>query len=190
MTKTAAYPPALRPALATAFLLMIPLVAMRFTQEVNWTWFDFVVAGILLFGSGLTYELVSRQGTTLAYRAAVGLAVGAGLFLVWVNLAVGVIGDEGDPANLMYFGVLALGMLGAVLARLRPSGMAWVMFTMAAAQMLVGVIALIVFHETVRNEPPGMVGFFLLNGFFAALFAASALLFQSAARQEPGASAR
>jgi len=182
--KIASYPPALRPAIVTAFLLMIPLVAMRFTQEVNWTSFDFIVAGILLFGSGLTYELVSRQGSTFVYRAAVGLAVGTALFLIWANLAVGVIGDEGDPANAMYVGVLAIGMLGAVIARLQAQGMAWVLFAMAAAQILAAVIALIAFFPTVRDEPPGLVGFCMLNLFFAALFSGSALLFQAAARAE------
>ena len=184
MMKSAAYPPALRPAIATALLLMIPMIAMRFTQEVNWTLGDFIVAGILLFGAGLTYELISRLGSTFTYRAAVGVAVATALFLIWVNLAVGVIGDEGDPANAMYVSVLAIGTLGAVLARLRPEGMAWVMFAVAAAQMLVAIIAVIFFFPTVRDEPPGLVGFCMLNLFFTALFSASALLFQAAAREE------
>lgn len=74
---------------ATVFLLMIPLVAMRFTDEVNWTASDFVVAGVLLFGTGLTYELLARKMRRNVYRVAVGVALAAALFLVWANLAVG-----------------------------------------------------------------------------------------------------
>ena len=46
--------------LAAAGLLMVPLVAMRFTSEVNWSVFDFIVAGVLLFGTGLAIELALR----------------------------------------------------------------------------------------------------------------------------------
>jgi hypothetical protein len=71
---------------------------MQFSPEVKWGPFDFAVAGVLLFGSGLTYELVARKMGRIAYRAAAGIAVVTAL-LVWLNLAVGIIGDEGNPAN-------------------------------------------------------------------------------------------
>jgi hypothetical protein len=164
--------------LTAAFILLLPLVAMRFTNEVNWDLADFVFAGTLLFGAGLTYELAARKGGTAAYRAAVGVAVATALILVWVNGAVGLIGD--DPVNLMYFGVLAIGIIGAFIAHLEPRGMARALFAMALAQMLVPLIALMVW-----NPPfdPGMVAVFGLNGFFAMLFIGSALLFRRAARQ-------
>ena len=103
----------IRIALATAFLLLLPLVAMQITDDVVWSLADFVTAGGLLFGTGLTYVLVAGKGGTLVYRAAVGVALGTALFLVWANLAVGIIGNEGNPANLAYFGVLAVGFIGA-----------------------------------------------------------------------------
>jgi hypothetical protein len=103
----------IRIALATAILLLIPFVAMQFSDEVNWSGFDFVVAGALLFGSGLAYELVARKGSTNAYRAAVSVAVAAALLLAWVNLTVGIIGSEDNPAHLIYFGVIAVMILGA-----------------------------------------------------------------------------
>jgi hypothetical protein len=41
-----------------------------------------------------------------------------------MNLAVGIIGSEDNPANLMYGGVLAVGIIGAIIARFEPHGMA------------------------------------------------------------------
>ena len=91
-------------AFATASILMLPLVAMVFTNEVNWSLFDFIVMGILLFGTGLTYELAARKAGNIAYRTAVGVALAAAFILIWVNGAVGIIGTERDDANLMYGG--------------------------------------------------------------------------------------
>ncbi|MDH3469138.1 MAG: hypothetical protein OES26_25195, partial [Gammaproteobacteria bacterium] len=100
--------------LTTALILLLPLIAMRFTDEVVWDLADFAVAGVLLLGAGLTFELIARKAGSFAYRAAVAIAVAAALLLIWVNLAVGIIGNEGNPANLMYLGVLAVGIAGAV----------------------------------------------------------------------------
>jgi len=103
--------------LATGLLLLIPLVAMQFTEEVVWTLSDFVVAGTLLFGTGLTYKLITRKSGELAYRVVVGFALFTGLFLVWVNLAVGIIGSENNPVNLMYFGAFGVAIIGTFIAR-------------------------------------------------------------------------
>ncbi len=76
----------IRLAIGTILLLLIPLLAMQFTDEVRWGLFDFIFMGILLFGSGLAYEfIVTRQGSTVAYRAATFIAVGTALALVWIN---------------------------------------------------------------------------------------------------------
>jgi hypothetical protein len=167
-------------AAVVALILTVPLVAMQFTDEVVWTLFDFIFAGTLLFGTGLAYELVARKGGTIAYRAAVGLALAAALLLIWINGAVGIIGSENNPANLMYGGVLVVGIIGAIIARLQPQGMTRTLFAMAIAQMLVPVIALAIAKPQVTMEPPGVVGVFVLNAFFAMLFVASALLFRHA----------
>ena len=167
----------LRIALATAFLLLIPLVAMQFTDEVVWDVFDFAVAGTLLFGAGLTYELVARKAGHIAYRVAVVVAVGAALLLIWMNLAVGLIGNEENPANLMYIGVLAVGLTGAVIARLEPRGMARALFAMALAQALVPVIAMMIWKLPITSGVVEVVG---VTAFFVMLFVGSALLFQRA----------
>lgn len=75
-----------------AVLLSVPYVAMKFTGEVNWTAFDFIVAGILLFGTGLAIELALRMVTTFWSRVAVCAAILLVLFIVWAELAVGFIG--------------------------------------------------------------------------------------------------
>jgi len=171
-------------ALATASILMIPLVAMQFTQEVNWGLFDFLVMGALLGGSGLIYVLFSSISSNASYRAAVAIAVAAGLLLIWVNLAVGIIGSEDNPANVLYAGVLLVGLLGAGIARLQPRGMAHALFAAAVTQMAVPVVALLIWRP-ILNEPPGILGLFMLNAFFAALFFISGLLFRHASAAEP-----
>jgi thiazole synthase ThiGH ThiG subunit len=61
----------------------------------------------------------------------VALALVAAMLLVWVNLAVGIIGSEDNPANIMYLGVHAVLILGALLALFRPQGMARALFATA-----------------------------------------------------------
>ena len=176
------YKSAGRVALAVAFILLLPLLAMQFTDEVVWDLTDFAVASALLFGAGFTYELVARKTGNIAYRAAVGVAVAAALILVWMNLAVGLIGSEDNPANLIYVGVLAVGIIGAFIARLQPRGMARALFATAFAQVLVTVIALI---AGLGYPWSGPLEILVLNGFFVALFVGSAWLFRRAAHGRP-----
>jgi len=128
-----------------------------------------------------------KKGNT-AYRSAVGVALGTALFLLWLMGAVGVIGVEGDRADLMFFGVLAVGIIGAIFARFQPHGMARAMFATALAQALVAVIALIAGkHQSPISSVAEIVG---LNGIFVALFIGSAWLFRRAAREQPDAAGR
>ena len=122
-----------------------------------------------------------------AYRAAVGVALAAALILVWLMGAVGIVGVEGDRADLMYFGVIAVGITGALIARFQPHGMARALFATALAQAAVAVIALIAGkHQDPVTSVPELVG---QNGFFVALFVGSAWLFRRAERQQPRAGA-
>lgn len=164
---------------AAALLLLLPLIAMQFTDEVVWGVGDFATFGALLLAVGLPYELAVRKTGDSAYRAAVGVALVAAFLLVWINLAVGIIGDEGNPANLMYVVVLAIGVIGAVIARFRPREMSRALFATALAQASAAMVALIAGWGAPENGPLELVG---LNGFFVALFAGSALLFRKAAR--------
>jgi hypothetical protein len=78
--------------LAVALLLLIPLIAMQFTDEVNWTLFDFVLGAVLLLGTGLTGELVMRKVRNKDYQIAIIMIILVGLVLVWAELAVGIFG--------------------------------------------------------------------------------------------------
>ncbi|MCA1589363.1 MAG: hypothetical protein LC730_00180 [Acidobacteria bacterium] len=78
--------------LAVAILLLIPFVAMRFTNEVTWNVVDFVVAGVLLLGTGFACELVLRTVKKFERRIALCAVILGVLVLVWIELAVGLFG--------------------------------------------------------------------------------------------------
>ncbi len=166
--------------LGAGLILLLPLIAMQFSAEVNWNVTDFAFAGALLIGVGVTFELALRMTGDATYRAAAAIALAASLALVWLGAGVGIIGPDGDPTNLMYVGVLAVGLIGAVLARFRPAGMALALLATALAQVVVAAIALAAgWGTTTPNWPLDILG---LTGLFAALWLASAYLFRKAAR--------
>jgi hypothetical protein len=124
----------------TALLLLTPLVAMQFTDEVNWTVSDFAFAGAMLVGCGIIYELAARAGNR-AYQAAVVVALAASVLIMWTTGAVGIIGSEANPGNLLYVGVVALVIVGALIAGGRAKPMTWVMGAAAFATGSVPIIA-------------------------------------------------
>lgn len=75
-----------------AFILAIPLVAMQFTNEVDWKLFDFIVMGALLTLTGLAIELVNRTVKVSAWKIGISLVILLILLLTWAELAVGVFG--------------------------------------------------------------------------------------------------
>lgn len=169
----------MRFALITGGVLLVPLVAMQFTDEVNWSFLDFVFMGALIFGTGLAYELVARKGGNAEYRLALALGLLAMFLLVWVNAAVGIIGSEDNPANALYLMVVMVLGVGAVLARLQAKKMAHALFVTAIATALVPILAFIMWRP---DFAPGVLQVFVLNTFFVAMFAASGLLFSQASK--------
>jgi hypothetical protein len=174
------------PALITALILLIPLLGNHFVDGWNWPLRAFVLVGTLVFGIGLTYQLVTRNVDAIAYRAGVGITFVAAFVLVWGNFVQAA--DDVNPAAIMYLWVPLVGIIGAAIARLRPGGMALALFATAIAQASVLAIALI------RNPPltswtaavwRGFGG----NAFFVMVFVGSALLFRTAARGESAAEA-
>lgn len=74
------------------FVLLIPFVTMQFTNEVDWKLMDFTIMGILLFGTGLSCELVMRKVEKIEYRIVICVLILSALFLIWAELAVGIFG--------------------------------------------------------------------------------------------------
>ena len=170
------------PALITAVILLVPLLGNHFVDGWNWAPGGFVLLGTIVLGLGLTYQLVTRNMDTIAYRAAVGIALVTAFGLFWGNLVQGA--DDVNPDAELYFVVPLVGIIGAAVARFRPNGMARALFATALAQALVLAIVLS------RNPPVtswsaavwrGFGG----NAFFVILFAGAALLFRKAGRAEP-----
>jgi len=75
-----------------ALLLLIPLIAMQFTDEVNWSILDFVIAGTLLLGTGVLCELALRKIKSFKYRLAILTCILLVLLAIWAELAVGIFG--------------------------------------------------------------------------------------------------
>lgn len=78
--------------LVVVMILLIPLIAMRFTDQVNWTLQDFLVAGGLLLVFGLTIEVVLRKVGNINYRQGIIAGLIVLLVLIWVEMAVGIFG--------------------------------------------------------------------------------------------------
>ena len=121
-------------------LLLLPLVAMQVAPDsgVNWSVGDFVFAGLMLGAVGLAAELAVRISTSWSYRAGAALGLAAGFFLIWANGAVGYIGSEDNPYNLLFFGVIAIAFVGSLLAQFRAAGMAWAMGAAGLAHAAIG----------------------------------------------------
>lgn len=174
------------PLFITALLLLIPLLANQF---LGWGWdrLAFVRVGTLLFGTGVAYELLTRNVDAIAYRAAVGVALATAFLLVGMNFIQRA--DGVNPAAVIYLCVPLVAIIGAAKAHLRPVGMSRVLFATALAQTLVLAIVLMVRNPQVTPWTSAVLRGFGLNAFFGMLFVGSALLFRIAAREEstPGA---
>lgn len=84
-----------RLALATGLVLLVPLAAMQFTAEVSWSPLDFLVMGLLVFGTSSLFVLAARRAPR-RYWLPLGLLFGLGFLLLWAELAVGVFTGVGS----------------------------------------------------------------------------------------------
>jgi hypothetical protein len=161
-----------RVALGALAVLMVPLVASQVVEGWNWDARAFVFVYVLFFGTGMVYAVIARKMGAWSYKAGVGLALVAGFALGWSNMVH--VADSENPANLVYYSVLAVGGVGAWLARLEARGLARTLFAMAATLALIAVML-----------PSGAPLYLarnmaILHGVFVALFTASGLLFRHA----------
>lgn len=167
---------ALRPLVwgGAACLWLAPAVAMWLGADgVHWTGGDFLLMALLLAAGVGLFELGLRLDRRFRYRAAFWLAALAGFLIVWANLAVGMLGDAGHPANLLFAGVLVLAAAGGLAARGRAAGMATAMLAAGVAQLLVAALALPLGFSPLESR---------LTALFALPWLASAGLFRLAQR--------
>jgi uncharacterized membrane protein len=125
----------------TFLALATPWVLMRYTDQGAWTVFDFLVFGVLVGGVCVGVELAMRLSNRWAYRLAAIVSVLGGFLMVWANLAVGIIGSEENPQNLIFYVVLLIGLFGSLITRFTSRGLMWTLRLMAAAQLAIFVIA-------------------------------------------------
>ena len=77
---------------SVSVILLIPFIAMQFTDEVNWSVSDFAIMGVLLYGTGLLCELVLRKVKSVQNRILICAALVVAFLLIWAELAVGIFG--------------------------------------------------------------------------------------------------
>ena len=128
----------LRVALGALAVWMVPVVASQFVEDWHWGVAGFVRVYVLFFATGMVYALVARRMGEWSYKAGVGVALAAGFAFGWSNMVQ--VADSGNPANLWYYSVLVVGVVGACLARLKARGLALTLFAMAATLALIAVL--------------------------------------------------
>jgi len=171
----------LTPWIGAAALLTVPALAMRFAPSAGFDWSaaDFVVMGSMLAVACAALELAIRASGSTVYRLAALVAVGTAFLTLWANLAVGLVGDEGNPANWLFAGVLLVAAAGAVLVRRRAGAMAGAMLATALAQLAAAGAALAL-TPAGPGRPAEMIA---LLGIFPAGWLLSAWLFRRAAQK-------
>jgi len=160
-----------------ATLLILPAVAMNFTAEVQWTVSDFLFMGMMVGCVGLGLELAVRATRNSRYRAGAAVALLTGFLVTWANGAVGIIGNEANPANLMFFAVIAMAIAGSFAARFKAPGMAVTMAAAALGQFAVPLIAMAIWSPPIDMD---LARTLLFNSVFAGLWLLSAWLFRRA----------
>lgn len=168
-------------ACVTICILLIPFIAMQFTNEVNWSLADFLIMGALIFGTGISFTWLIKRSSGLIYRIAIGIAVFSTFLMIWANLAVGLIGSGPNTGNLLYMAVVLVVIVGALLAQFKASGMERAMYATVLALVVLSVIALLTgMQHYSGNSTIEIVG---VSSFFAGLFLTSAVLFHYAAKK-------
>ncbi len=121
--------------------------------------------------------MTTHTGTT-SYRLGGAAALLAGFLVCWVNVAVGIVGED-DPSNLGYFGVVVTAAACAFVARFRAKDMARAMLAVAAIQAWLAVVIL----TAPSTTPEGARRVLIATSVFLTLWLSSAALFRASARQ-------
>jgi hypothetical protein len=162
----------LRVALGALAVWMAPVVAAQFVEDWHWGVGGFVRVYVLFFLTGMAIALIARRMDAWSYKLGVGVALVAGFALGWSNMVH--VADSGNPANLWYYSVLVVGLVGACLARLKAPGLARTLFVMAATLALIAVML-------PSGAPPYLARNMAIgHAVNVVLFTASGLLFRHA----------
>lgn len=157
---------------SAATLWLLPLLAAQISSEMDWSVSDFVVWAFMLGSAAGVYHLATRLSGNRAYRAGAAIAVATAFLITWSNLAVGIIGNEDNPLNLVFFAVLGIALPGALWVRFEARRMARVMQATALAQAATAIVALVVDGASV----------FVITAVLVALWLLSSALFRKAAQ--------
>lgn len=158
---------------AGGVLFLLPVIAMQMhLGGMNWSPFDFIVFGAMILLACGSYEMASRHAGNFSYLAGLAVAILNAFVIIWANLAVGIIGNESNPANLMFDAIVALVFVAGLILRRKPAALARVMLAAALAY----VLAILVSHFAGWGTAPRVA----LP--FGALWLVSALLFRRASR--------
>ena len=125
-------------ALGALAALMVPLVASRFVKDWHWNAGSFVFVYVVFFAVGMAYALIARKMGVWSYKVGIGMALFCGFGLAWSTMVH--VADSGHPERFVYYSVLVVGLVGALLSRLKARGLAYTLFAMAATYALIAVI--------------------------------------------------
>ena len=166
-------------------LLLLPLIAMRFTDEVQWTWADFVFAAVLIGGIGGAFELAVRFAPDRTGLPGYAVALAGTFLMLWINAAVGIIGSADNDANILYALVLMIGILVGATGGFRPPAMQRALIAVLLAQLGVTAIAAVLgLGEPVQ----GILHLAAVNGFFMVFWLLALVLFHRSEAARSGAS--
>jgi len=156
-----------------AAIMLLAACAKLFVPDFLWTPGDFLAMGILLVVPALCFEVALRVARNdNFYLLGAALAIGTCFLLVYINVAVGIIGSDDNEANVVFLGVIGTAIAASLVARLRPAGLVVAMVMTAVVQAGVAVYA------WTLGSPGGAV----LSLVFAGAFLAAAWCFRIAAR--------
>ncbi|MEO8161771.1 MAG: hypothetical protein ABI588_10155 [Arenimonas sp.] len=161
---------------ATCLMAAAATANLMHVEGFNWTAGDFLVMGMMLSLACSIYELGAKLSASTFYRAGFGLCVLTGFLTAWITLAVGIISEAQEQANVLFGAVLLVGIVGSLLARFRPQGMARASFASAVTQAVVAAIAAAI-------EPTHPEGW-IVSGCLAGMWLAAAALFRRSARSD------
>ena len=159
-----------------AVLLLIPAVMMQFVPDWNWSIGDFLVAGTVIGGVGLLYELAERASERRPYRIGAAIALAACFLLVWSTL----VRDDGN--GIGFFLIILAAATGAFAGRMKADAMARTMLGVAIMQALYGLA--VATAPVVARVPEASRFYLMYSVFFCLLWLAAAGLFRAAAKAD------